>query len=153
MPGTSSSGEGAMTGDSQSVSARKRRPQRHATWADPGEWKVHEVFDLKSSCFMIGDPRNGDSVAVFIVDFAPGAVVGAHSHRVDYTSVVVRGSIQVTKKVETVGSIRFVTRGTGYGPLVAGPEGCTVMEVFALGDKPTDFITAHFFDSSTNVKS
>ena len=138
-----------MTGDSQPASTKKRRPQRHATWTDPGEWKVHEVFDLKSSGFMIGDPDNGDSVAVFVVDFAPGAVVGAHAHRVDYTSVVVRGSIQVTKKIETTGSIRFVTAGTGYGPLVAGPEGCTVIEVFALGDKSADFIKAKFFDAST----
>ena len=32
-----------------------------------------------------------------------------------------------------VGSIRVVDAGTAYGPLLAGPEGCTVIEVFATG--------------------
>ncbi len=126
--------------------ATKRRPQLHASWVDPGTWKNHPLHDLKSCRFMIGDPDNSDSVAVVVVEYAPGAVVGAHFHRTDYTSVVVRGSMKVTNKVEQTGSIRFVTAGTGYGPLVAGPEGCTVIDIFTLGDKTPDFIGAQYFE-------
>ena len=33
-----------------------------------------------------------------------------------------------------VGSVRFVAAGTVYGPLIAGPEGTTLIDVFADRD-------------------
>ena len=37
----------------------------------------------------------------------------------------------ITRRLESPGSIRLVKAGTAYGPLVVGPEGCTVLEAFA----------------------
>jgi hypothetical protein len=70
---------------------------------------------------------------MLVVKYSPGSVVKPHYHHADYCSIVVEGSIEVTRHHEGVGTMRIVNAGTVYGPLVAGPEGCTVVEVFATG--------------------
>ena len=49
--------------------------------------------------------------------------------------------IEVTRRNHEVGSIRVVNQGTVYGPLIAGPDGCTVIDVFATG-VPDPSVTA-----------
>jgi hypothetical protein len=83
---------------------------------------------------VIGSRGQGSSVLIDIVEYEPNAVVPARYHLVDCASVVVRGAVEIADEVEQVGSARFRTAGTGYGPLRAGPEGCTIIDVFALGD-------------------
>lgn len=122
----------------------RRRPQVRVTWLEPGEWTQNDLLDLRSVGHLIGDRDKGDSVLVAVVDYAPHAEVPAHSHLVDYISVVVRGSIEVTKRQEGVGSIRIVRAGTGYGPLKAGPEGCTAVDIFALGGRGREAAAAQY---------
>jgi hypothetical protein len=74
-----------------------------------------------------------DSAVFSVVRFAPGAQIPVHRHECDYCSVVVKGWLDVGRHREDVGSIRIVTAGTAYGPLVAGPEGCTVLDIFSEG--------------------
>jgi anti-sigma factor ChrR (cupin superfamily) len=73
----------------------------------------------------------GHDPVVVIVEYAPGTVIGVHHHRSDYYSMVLFGSMEVTRRAENPGSIRHVRAETAYGPLVIGDEGCTVLEVFA----------------------
>ena len=72
-----------------------------------------------------------DGPQVFIVKFPPDYEVPPHSHSCDYLSVVLEGSLVSTRKHYPVGAVRFVRADTGYGPLKYGPEGCTLLEVFA----------------------
>jgi hypothetical protein len=67
---------------------------------------------------------------IALIDYAPGTVIPPHFHGTDYTSMVVSGQIEVTRRTHGPGDLRVVRAGTVYGPLVAGPEGCRVLEVF-----------------------
>lgn len=79
----------------------------------------------------IGDADNARRPVVAVVRYAPGAEVPVHYHDTDYLSIVLEGEIEVTRKLHSVGAVRMVKKGTAYGPLKAGPEGCRVVEVFA----------------------
>jgi hypothetical protein len=113
--------------------------------------------DVRSVWYDFGTVENPGRV--FIVKYGPGYVGRPHSHDTDYCSLVVEGSIEVTRRTFGRGSIRFVKAGTTYGPIVAGPDGATVIEFFpgpthgrlgnaagAPGDSPRhepyDFFTA-----------
>lgn len=64
----------------------------------------------------------------FIAKFEPGAVIHPHDHPTDYCSIVVQGSLEMRGETFKVGDIRFVKADTMYGPIVMGPEGCTMIE-------------------------
>lgn len=112
---------------------RRRKGQRSFTWDEPGEWTHDPVKKLAYCSVPLQTDERGTATTVLIVKYEPGSQVGPHYHHADYCSVVVEGSIEVTRRTHEVGSMRVVNAGTVYGPLVAGPDGCTVIEVFATG--------------------
>ena len=103
------------------------------TWDEPGEWTLDAVKQLQHCALPLGVDERGAATTILVVKYEPGARVEPHFHHCDYASIVVAGSIEVTRRNHEVGSIRVVDAGTAYGPLLAGPEGCTVIEVFATG--------------------
>jgi hypothetical protein len=107
--------------------------QRMVTWAEPGAWNESPDESLRYARFALGVDENGAATTILVVKYAPGARIEPHYHGSDYCSIVVEGSIEVTRRNHEVGSMRFVNAGTTYGPLVAGPEGCTVVDIFATG--------------------
>jgi len=111
----------------------KPKGQRMVTWDEPGEWIVDPVKRLKHCAIPLGVDERGAATLMLIVKYEAGSHVDPHFHHSDYASIVVDGSIEVTRRNHEVGSIRVVNAGTVYGPLVAGPDGCTVVEVFATG--------------------
>lgn len=90
---------------------------------------------IRVSRFHIGDPDSDSSVAVFKLVFEPHARVEAHKHACDYCEIILEGSQQVTRRWHHAGDIRIAKANTAYGPLIAGPEGCTVLVIFSEGDK------------------
>lgn len=86
----------------------------------------------RSSRVRVGD----DAAAPLIIraEFPPGYTVGPHTHDNDYVEVILEGSQCVTRRWYHPGHIRRVKAGTVYGPLVAGPDGATVLIVFRNGD-------------------
>ena len=122
------------------VRARKLG-QQLMTWDAPGEWITDPVKRLQRASLRLGVDERGAATTILIVKYEPGSRVEPHYHDADYCSIVVEGSIEVTRRTHDVGSIRIVNAGTVYGPLVAGPEGCTVIEVFATG-VPDPAVTA-----------
>ena len=134
-------------GESASLdNATRSLGQIATTWMmGDGEW--HELPDLKVSLrrYLLGGDGMHDNVMISVVHYGPGAVVPVHSHNVDYCSIVVAGSIEVTRRRYETGSMRIVRANTAYGPLDVGPDGCTVIDVFAGGgtDTPveTNFVT------------
>jgi quercetin dioxygenase-like cupin family protein len=113
-----------------------RRPKGHRefSWNDPGEWILDAVQQLSYHSFGVGEDERGSVVQMIVVKYDPGARIEPHYHECDYCSIVVEGSIEVTRRVHDVGSVRVVKAGTVYGPLVAGPDGCTVIDIFATGE-------------------
>jgi hypothetical protein len=86
---------------------------------------------VSSAWLDMGDPDDPDRPLVMLVRYAPNITLAPHSHATDYSSVVVQGEVTVSGRRHTVGSMRIVAAGTTYGPLVAGPEGTTIIDTFA----------------------
>jgi anti-sigma factor ChrR (cupin superfamily) len=76
------------------------------------------------------DEDDRHSPLVILTRFAPGEVVAPHTHGTNYFEYVVEGEQTVGKTRFGPGDVRFAKAGTGYGPIVIGPEGCTVVIVF-----------------------
>jgi hypothetical protein len=112
---------------------RRKKGQRFLTWDEPGEWTHVPDKKLAYAWVPIGTDGGGAAGRILLVKYEPGSYVAPHYHHADYCSVVVQGSIEVTRRNHEVGSIRVVNAGTVYGPLIAGPEGCTVIEFFVTG--------------------
>jgi quercetin dioxygenase-like cupin family protein len=121
------------SGNVSEMLARRKKGQRSVTWDEPGEWTQVPDKKLSYAWVPIGEDEGGAAGRVMVVKYEPGAYVAPHYHHADYCSVVVEGSIEVTRRTHGVGSIRVVNAGTAYGPLIAGPEGCTVIEFFVTG--------------------
>lgn len=77
-----------------------------------------------------------DAPTVFRVYFPPDCKVEAHTHDCDYTEILLEGTQRVGAEWHKAGDIRIGLANRGYGPLVAGPEGATVLFMFADGRWP-----------------
>jgi len=127
-----------------SATATDAKPRRigfkDVSWIEPGQWTRNG--DLQYVMERIGqDPEGG--TGVLVVRYDPNCVVGVHYHNCDYCSVIVEGSIKIGHETHEVGSMRFVKAGTVYGPLIAGPEGCTAIDVFAVGNDPMSAVNTY----------
>jgi anti-sigma factor ChrR (cupin superfamily) len=76
------------------------------------------------------DEDDSSSPLIVLSKFEPGEVVEPHTHGTNYFGYVIEGQQTVGKVTFGPGDIRLVKGGTGYGPIVVGPEGCTVLIVF-----------------------
>jgi hypothetical protein len=97
-------------------------------------WNDLEFIDSplgRAALIDIGDDDNPTRPLVAAVHYPPGAVVPPHYHDTDYCSFIIEGEIEVSRRVHRGGDVRVVKKGTAYGPLKAGPDGCKVIEVFA----------------------
>ena len=65
-----------------------------------------------------------------------GLVVPDNTHACDYSEIILAGSQKVGNKWLYPGDIRIGMANRGYGPLVAGPEGASVLVIFATGQWP-----------------
>jgi hypothetical protein len=82
----------------------------------------------------IGDRVDSSSPIAFYAVWPPHCKVDPHTHAADYCEIVLKGSQQVSGKWFNEGDVRVVKAGTRYGPLIAGPEGCTLLLIFPNGE-------------------
>lgn len=108
---------------------RKKQVAERHTSVD--ELAVLLPCGIRTSHFVVGDEESKASPHVFISDWPPHAQADPHTHAQDYFEYVISGTQRVGKKWFKAGDIRIARSGTYYGPLVAGPEGCRVMVMFA----------------------
>jgi hypothetical protein len=80
--------------------------------------------------FAIGHPDEPDGPFVVWVQFPANFAVAPHTHRCDYTEIILDGTQRVGRTWHEAGAIRIVKAGTVYGPLVAGPSGVTALVIF-----------------------
>jgi hypothetical protein len=100
-----------------------------ANWSDPGFADL--PFGLQQTLFALGDPKDPESAVLVITKFSPNAVLPLHSHPSPFCDAVVEGSMKVGDSVHPRGTIRVLQADAEYGPSVAGPEGCTLLEFYA----------------------
>jgi hypothetical protein len=105
-------------------------------WAASMRWDDDSLFwdgmdeRVSSAWVDLGDPDDPHRPLLMFVRYAPGITVKAHYHDTDYSSIVLGGEVTITGKLHRPGSVRSVAAGTTYGPLVAGPEGTLLLDVF-----------------------
>lgn len=98
-------------------------------FADDIEWHQGEAPGIHYARFAL-EEGNAAAPMVIVSRFEPGEVVGAHTHDTNYFEYVIEGEQTVGKVAFRKGDVRLVKAGTGYGPIVIGPQGCTVLIVF-----------------------
>jgi len=100
-----------------------------------------------TAMYRVGMPDRDSSPVIFKVQFPPGCFIEAHTHECDYSEIILEGSQKVGSQWHYPGDIRIGLANRGYGPLVAGPDGATVLFIFADGRWPA--ITLGNNDGST----
>jgi len=114
---------------------RPKKFQRDTSW-DELDTAVLPNGTEATKFAVAADQSDASAPVVFKVVFPPGTVVATHMHDCDYCEVILEGSQKVGRTWHHPGDIRIVQAHTAYGPLEAGPEGCTVMVVFRDGHWP-----------------
>jgi hypothetical protein len=102
------------------------------SWDELG-WVV-DTDGRRFSSFAFEDDDTGSAPTVINVYFPPGFVVDPHTHRTDYAEIVLDGSLTVGRRSYGPGEIRIVNAGTGYGPQIAGPDGCSLIFIYRNKD-------------------
>ena len=104
------------------------------SWNDLDKLKLSN--GIVTSLYRVGMPDEDASPTVFKVCYPPDCHIEAHTHECDYTEIVLEGSQRVGAAWHHAGDIRVGLANRGYGPLVAGPQGATVLFFFADGRWP-----------------
>ena len=84
-----------------------------------------------ATMYKIGLPENPEAPTVFKMNFPPGCTIESHTHACDYSEIVLEGSQMIGRTWLYQGVVRIGLANSGYGPLEAGPEGATVLVIFA----------------------
>ncbi|MGI9622344.1 MAG: hypothetical protein ACR2PK_05855 [Acidimicrobiales bacterium] len=111
-----------------------RRGHIVTSWDEIGA--IELPTEAVATMYKIGQPDNEESPTVFKMWFPPGCTIEAHTHACDYSEIVLEGSQMVGRTWLHPGDIRVGLANRGYGPLVAGPEGASVLVIFANGKWP-----------------
>jgi anti-sigma factor ChrR (cupin superfamily) len=93
------------------------------------QWRQGSSPGVEYASFLMDEDDRSSPLAV-LSRFAPGEVVQPHTHGANYFEYVVAGEQTVGKTRFGPGDVRFAKAGAGYGPILIGPEGCTVVIVF-----------------------
>lgn len=105
------------------------------SWDDLGAMTL-EATGVIASQYRIGLPSEDASPSVFKLYFPPDCRIEAHTHACDYSEIILEGTQKVSGKWLHEGDVRIGLANKGYGPLIAGPEGVTVLVIFANGHWP-----------------
>lgn len=136
-----------MTQKTDAEFARELGRKGHVAFSWDALDEVQLPTGIVTSMYRVGDPADPAAPTVFKVRFPPDCFVEAHTHACDYTEIILEGSQRVGATWHHAGDIRVGLANRGYGPLVAGPEGATVLFMFRDGRWPA--ITIGKNDGST----
>ena len=121
--------------DDETYNAELQRKGHIAfNWEDLDE--ITLPSGIITSMYKVGDPADESSPTVFKVYYPPECYVEAHTHDCNYTEIVLEGTQRVGATWHKAGDVRVGLANRGYGPLVAGPEGATVLFMFEDGRWP-----------------
>ncbi|MBV9661143.1 MAG: hypothetical protein JO337_08305 [Acidimicrobiales bacterium] len=87
-------------------------------------------FGLKQQKFVLGDEGDPNRPLFLVTRFPPHAVLPRHYHQDVFMDAVVEGSSNIAGEWHGAGTVRWFPAKAMYGPVVAGPEGCTLLEFY-----------------------
>lgn len=114
----------------------------HHRLNDPGFWDLEPDFlkPVQDACrpfgldichFVLGDPDSPATPVAAVLRMPPGYELPRHAHPVVRFEVIVQGSMTVDGEVYGPGDVMISPPDEMYGPHIAGPDGCTTVEVFS----------------------
>ena len=121
--------------DDEMQAELERRGHVVTSWEGLGSITLENTGAVTSH-YRIGLPSEQSSPTVFKVFFPPHCRIEAHTHDCDYSEIILQGSQKVSGRWLHEGDIRVGLANKAYGPLIAGPEGVTVLVLFANGNWP-----------------
>ncbi len=62
--------------------------------------------------------------------YDPNMILARHSHYTDEVIYIIEGEVTVGDQRWPKGTVAVLEHGTFFGPLITGPEGCLLFEVF-----------------------
>jgi len=63
--------------------------------------------------------------------YDPGLILARHAHKSDSTVFILDGEVQVGDRRCPAGTLIMLEKHIFFGPLTAGPQGCTLLESYA----------------------
>jgi len=101
---------------------------------------IHDIPPVEVRAQMHGDRRVGAHLRVleqtphrtFIhCHYDPGMTIEEHGHSSDHAIYVLGGSVMVGSEDCCSGTLVLLEEGATFGPLVAGPDGTDILELYA----------------------
>jgi hypothetical protein len=86
---------------------------------------------VEGTSFVLGEPSDESAPAVAIMRMPPNYVLSRHAHKAERLEVIVQGTLDVGDRILGPGDVMTARYEEFYGEHVAGPEGCTTVEVFS----------------------
>jgi hypothetical protein len=106
-----------------------RAPER-LRWAQVGA----RAMDQDLALHVLGDEANEAAAVIELLRMPPGYVLSRHHHSTWRFEILLQGSVTIGELTLRPGDI-FITRpDEDYGPLTAGPDGVTSLEMFSASD-------------------
>ena len=115
--------------------ARRAQQTRHQRRLDNG-------FCFHRSEWMEGGRDPALSPTIFLVEQPPHSVLHPHFHTQNQFQVFKEGSGTLGRRSVGPGSVHYAGAHTGYGPLVAGPEGLSYFTIRAAYEAGAHFLPA-----------
>jgi hypothetical protein len=91
-------------------------------------------FGLRQKRFTLGNEGDPTRPVFLVTHFPPNAVLPRHYHQDVFMDAVVAGSSNIAGEWHEAGTVRWFPAQAMYGPVVAGPAGCTLLEFYV--DEP-----------------
>jgi hypothetical protein len=87
-------------------------------------------FGLRQKVFTLGEEGDKTRPLLLVTRFPPNAVLPRHYHQDVFMDAVVAGSSNIAGEWHEAGTVRWFPAKAMYGPVVAGPDGCTLLEFY-----------------------
>ena len=114
-------------------SASRARETRHLRTLANG-------FSFHRSEWMESGRDSAMSPTVFLVEQPPHSVLAPHFHGQNQFQVIKEGSGTLGPRAIGPGSVHYAGAFTGYGPLVAGPQGLSYFTIRAVFETGANFL-------------
>jgi hypothetical protein len=96
-----------------------------------GIGELTDAMGLRGTVFVLGDPNDEAAPAAAILKMPPNYVLSRHAHLAERVEVIIEGTLDVGDRVLGPGDVMTATIEEPYGDHVAGPNGCTTVEIFS----------------------
>lgn len=104
----------------------------HAERAEPQEVVAQQHGDRRVSVWL-RYLEFTERRMVALTDYDPGLILERHGHKSDHTIFIIEGEVTISGHHCPPGTLIVLEEGAEFGPIIAGPNGCKLLEHY-FGD-------------------